>query len=240
MNRDDEPTELKPTWVDHSAALARGAANLVPFVGPFFAEIFGTIIPNQRMDRIAKFVAEIDRRLERTENKISDTLLRDEAFTDLLEEGFRQAAHSLSDERRGYIASVILSGLDSAEIEYAESRHLLRILDEINDVEAIWLWSYARRIRSGDETFREIHKQVLTRVVAYLGSSEEIRYKQALQDSYREHLAQLGLLERRFRTDMETRTPQFDSFTGAMKVSGYELTSLGRLLLREIGLETDK
>ena len=92
----------------------------------------------------------------------------------------------------------------------------------------------------GDELFREKHKEVLTPVAAYFGSTQGVHYKKALQDSYAEHLAQLGLLERRFRTDMETRTPQFDSFTGAMEVSGYELTSLGRLLLREIGLETDK
>ena len=192
------------------------------------------------MDRIAKFVAELDRRLEHAKNKMSDVLLRDEAFTDLLEEAFRQAAHSLSDERRSYIASVILSGLGPKEIEFAELRHLLRILDEISDVEVIWLRFYRSPTMRGDEYFRETHKEVLAPVQVHMGSSREGLSKKALQDNYKEHLAQLGLLERQLRTDMETRTPKFDNFTGAMEVSGYTLTSLGRLLLREIGLDTDE
>jgi hypothetical protein len=35
---------------------------------------------------------------------------------------------------------------------------------------------------------------------------------------------------------MKTKQPEFDQFTGAQKIRSYRLTSLGRLLLREIGL----
>ena len=43
-----------------------------------------------------------------------------------------------------------------------------------------------------------------------------------------------------YRTNMQTQTPEFDSFTGAMEVQGYYLSSLGTMLLREIGLGEDE
>ena len=236
MSEQNEPKELKPNRVDYSVAGIRGGVNLIPIVGPFFAEVFGATIPKQRIDRIAKFAAELDRRLVAIERGLLEEHAQNEEFTDLLEEGFRQASRSLSEERRAYIASLIMSGLASADIEHAESKHLLRILGEINDIEVVWLRFHRHQTFGGDEEFRERHKEILESVIPHMGVTQEIRDKYALQNSYKEHLAQLGLLERRYRTDMKTRSPEFDRFTGAMEISGYQLTGLGRLLLREIGL----
>ena len=159
----NDPTSriLKPRIDDYSAALAKGATNLVPIVGPFLAEILGIHIPNQRIDRIAKFAADLDQRLECIEKDLLESQLENEEVTDLIEEGVRQASHSLSDERRGYIASIIANGLSEDKISYAESRHLMRILDEINDVEVIWLRFYweLRNVHNTLNTFRETHKE---------------------------------------------------------------------------------
>ena len=244
MNSSDDPTrELKPNWVDYSVAGTRSGLSLVPIIGPFFAEIFGTIIPNQRLDRVVKFIAELNRKVDLKEKRLSDAPVNDEEFTDLVEEAFRQAARSLSDERRSYIATLVANGMNSENIEFAESKHLLRILNEINDVEVIWLCSYRSHSFGGDKEFREMHKAVLTPVEALFSSPPETYYKLALQESYQEHLAQLGLLNRQFKTDTDpdsrTVMPEFDSFSGAMEVSDYELSSLGSLLLREIGLGKD-
>lgn len=57
-----------------------------------------------------------------------------------------------------------------------------------------------------------------------------------MQDSYKEHLTGLGLLRQRYETDMKTKEPVFDNYTGAQKVRGYDITPLGKLLLRHIGL----
>jgi len=157
-----------------------------------------------------------------------------------MEEGLRQAARSLSDERREYIASLITNSLTSEDIEYQESKHLLRILAEINDVEVIWLRHYLVRTIGGDEDFREKHKAVLKPVFVHTNAPQDVRDKAGLQVSYKEHLTQVGLLERQYRTDMRTKQPEFDSFSGGMKVRGYQLTALGRLLLREIGLADER
>ena len=114
---EDASRELKPTWVDYSVATTRGAVNLVPIVGPFFAEIFGSVIPNQRIDRIAKFASQLEARLRGLESGLENLRLKDEGFAELIEEGFRQGAHALSDERRQYIASLIVNGLDSTELK---------------------------------------------------------------------------------------------------------------------------
>ena len=240
MTSEKDSRELRQNWVDLTAAAGRGAASLVPLIGPFFAEVIGVTIPKQRLDRVVQFVTELERRLESAERKVLEQQLSSDEFTDLLEEGFRQATHSLSDERRSYIASLIINGMNSEQIDIAESKHMLRILGEINDIEVVWLRVHTVATIMSDDTFREKHKEILSDVFAHLGSTQREIDKEALQKSYKEHLAQLGLLTPRYRTNMQTQTPEFDSFTGAMEVQSYALSSLGTMLLREIGLGEDE
>ena len=238
MSSNSEHEDLKSRLADYSVAATRGAANLIPIVGPVLAEVLGVVIPQQRIDRIAKFAAELERRLSSVEKNMLESQLNNGEFTDLIEEGFRQAARSLSDERRQYIASIITNSLSSENISYAESRHLLRILDEVNDIEIIWLCFYREPTMGGDEEFRETHKNVLEPVYATLGSSQETLDKSTLQESYKEHLFQRRLLERQYKINLKTKGPDFDRRTGIQKVRGYKITSLGRLFLREIGLRS--
>ena len=182
------------------------------------------------------FAEELDRRLRAHEaaDGITDRL-RNEHFADLLEEGIRQAARSLSDDRRQYLAALIVNGLSTQNIEYSESRHLLRTLNEVSDIEIVWLRFYREPTLGGDGEFRERHENVLTLASAALGSSRNELDKAALQDSYKEHLCRLGLLKHRYRVDMRSKEPKFDA-NGVQEVAGYAITPLGRLLLRQIGL----
>jgi hypothetical protein len=165
--------------------------------------------------------------------------IHNEEFADLLEEGTRQATHSLTDERRKYIGNIIANSLSFQVVNYIESRHLLRILNEINDIEVIWLRSFCidTIILKNDPDFRKRHQDILQEVFANWSSPREIFDKQALQKSYKEHLTQLGLLKHSYKVDLRTKIPEFDSFTGAQEVNGYEITSLGALLLRQISFD---
>ena len=142
MTNESSPNDLNSGSVDYSVALARGAAGLIPIVGPLLAEVIGVTIPNQRIDRVAKFSEELEGRLSEVEKCLLESKLKDDDFTDLIEEGVRQAARSLSDDRRQYIANIIAHGLTSDDIDSSESKHLLRILSEINDIEVVWLRAY--------------------------------------------------------------------------------------------------
>lgn len=223
-------SELASRSTDYVATAAKLALSEVPFVGSLLAELAGNIIPNQRIDRIVKFAKALEKRLNHLEKEFVRSAIGDENFNDLLEEGFRQAAQSLSDERRDYIASLLVNSLSSEDIQYAESKHLLRILGELNDVEVLWLRFHLIPTINGDLEFREKHTDIFKSVDGYLGGPTELVDKAALQRSYKEHLAQLNLLDRQY----EMKTSNFGT---TLKCKRYNLTRLGNLLLKEIDLD---
>ena len=52
--------QLDNNKADLAAITARASLGAIPVAGSFLAEIAGTLIPNQRIDRIAKFVNELN------------------------------------------------------------------------------------------------------------------------------------------------------------------------------------
>lgn len=224
---------LKNTSADYVASAAKSALGIVPFVGSLLVEIAGNVIPNQRIDRIVKYAEALQIRLSALEESVVKANLSNENFTDLVEESLRQAARALSDERRSYISSLVVNSISSDDIEYYESKHLLRILGELNDIEVIWLRFYLNQIMSGDKEFREKHSLILNPVAAHMGSAQPEIDKSTLQNSYKEHLASLGLLEKEIDMDTSSRGVK-------LKTKGFKITSLGRLLLRELGFSDER
>ena len=239
MNDNSQSKELvtvESTTRDYVASAAKAVLGAVPFVGSLLAEVAGTIIPNQRVERIAQFAAALGQKLADVQHDIVRAHLTDENFTDLLEEGIRQAARSVTDDRRSYIASVIAHGITEDSVEFIESKHLLRILGEINDIEVLWLRFHLVPTIGGDQEFRQKHTDIFDVPPAFIGGPQDVCDKNAMKESYLHHLAQLGLLTPYYHTDFHTRQPEIDTFSGAPKLWGYNLTGLGELLLRHIGL----
>jgi hypothetical protein len=221
--------------VDYVASAVRAVAGAAPFVGSLLVEISGHVIPNQRVERIARFAALLESRLSSVEQSIVRAQVENANFTDLMEDALRQAARAVSEERKEYIASLVARGLTHEDVEFQESKHLLRVLGELSDVEVIWLRSYAVRTLGGDQEFRHKHADVLRAEPSVIGAGQQVLDKAALQSSYTSHFLQLGVLEPEYQLDSRTKQPEYDSFTGRQKVKGYVLTSFGRLLLRHIG-----
>lgn len=224
---------IKTTAVDYVAAGARSLAGVVPFAGTFLGEVMTSIIPNQRTERIAQFASLLQARIEHLEEQSLRTELKDEEFTDLVEEALRQAARSTTQERREYLAAAIANSLTREAIQHSETKHLLRIMGELSDIEIIWLRFFQNPVIEGDHEFRQKHANVLKRVTVYIGSPEDDVDRAALQESYKKHLVDLGLV-----TPVISRqpggNPEFDQFTGNFKVSYSHTSSLGNLLLRTI------
>jgi hypothetical protein len=235
MSNTSNKVSLQSNSSDYVTSGAKAVSGMVPFVGSILAELAGTIIPNQRIDRIVKFAQQLERRLSNLEQEFIRAQLVNEHFNDLLEEGLRQSARSLTDERRAYLASIISTSLSDKNIDYIESKHLMRILDKINDIEIIWLGYYVDKSINTD--FKKKHQNIFQLIPLSAGSPQEDRDKVALQNSYKEHLAQLGLLEPRYKIDPKTKSPKYNSSTGIPEISGYDITTLGRLLIRQIDLE---
>jgi hypothetical protein len=235
----EKPKDLAPNSVDYVVFTAKASLGLVPFAGSLLAELAGTLIPNQRIDRLTKFATALEEKLTKVEQDFIRSQLSNENFTDLVEEGLRQAARSLTDTRREYIASLIANSLSSQDIEYIESKHLLQLLGEINDIEVIWLRFYLNPTNSRDREYREKHKDVLRPVDAHMGSEQRELDKATLQESYRDHLVRLDLLAPRYRIDRKTGLPEFDAHSGRMKIQSYELTPLGTLLMQHLDLAVE-
>jgi hypothetical protein len=226
---------VKAQAVDYLASGARAALSAIPFAGSLLAEVAGSIIPSQRVDRIADFAAKLEERIVDLEEVQVRNELHDEEFTDLLEESLTQASRAVSDDRRKYLASLVATSLTTEAVQHSEAKHLMRILGELNDVEILWLRYYLVPTIGGDEEFRELHKDVFEPVTAAISSSLEELDDHALQQSYRDHLVRLGFV-REFLQKGKDGLPEFDRMTGQPKVSRWQASQLGTLLLRSIGM----
>ncbi|MGD0006906.1 MAG: hypothetical protein ABSE06_22030 [Anaerolineaceae bacterium] len=228
MSDENKNNQLNSQIIDYVTSLAKSTLGLVPFAGPLLIELAGYVIPNQRIDRIVKFAEELERKLYSLDQNFVRSQLTNENFTGLLEEGLRQAARSLSDERREYLAALITHSISSQDIEYIECKHLLRILGEVNDIEIIWLRYYYAPSRDDIAEFQTRHWNVLEPIAASHSDPPIVLDKESLQNSYKQHLAQLGLLKPIYSVDKNVLVPDIN------KITGYTITPLGKLLLRYI------
>ncbi len=229
------PEEIRDNATDYTVAGLKAALGMVPVAGSLLAEIAGSIIPRQRVERIADFAAKLEARIGHLEQAQISKAVTDEEFTDLSEEALRQASRATTDERRGYLANLLANSLTDEAVSFAEAKHLMRLLGELNDVEVIWLRFFAMPSLQGDKEFRKLHASVLESRRAPLGSSPEQVKARALQDSYRDHLLRLGLTKETIHRGPDGK-PDFDRTTGGFRVAYVHTSSLGSLLLRQIGL----
>ncbi len=123
-------SELKENELDRGVALTKGIAGAIPFAGPIISEIISTIIPNQRIDRIAKFLEFLDQKISRIEQ---ETLKKDKYFVDLFEDCLIQATRALSEKRNRYIAIFLSKSKNLDEATYSAKKKLLHILEELTD-----------------------------------------------------------------------------------------------------------
>lgn len=229
------PTAVRTTATDYVTAGVKSILGAVPFAGSLLAEVAGSVIPEQRIERIARFAAALQDRIAHLEQQAVRSELKDEEFTELLEEALRQAARSTSEERREYLASAIANSLTRDAIKYSETKHLLRIMGELSDIEIIWLRYYQNPAIDGDHEFRSKHAAVLERKIACISCSQDELDQYALQQNYLKHLIDLGLVAPVIAKGRDGQ-PEFDTFSGNFKISFYHTSPLGDLLLRTIGL----
>ncbi|MDF0706982.1 hypothetical protein [Flagellimonas okinawensis] len=232
--------ELNSNKSDLIASIAKSAVGAVPFAGSLLSELVSSVIPNQRIDRLTKYVKILEQKLSQIPAQDIEELKSKEEFIDLVEESFVQASRSISDERRGYIASILANGITNDSIDLEDSKFLLKLLQELNDVEIIWLRFFQVPTIGGDEEFRKKHENVLSAIRAYVGSDKETLQKVAVQSNYKKHLERLGLIKNHIRLDNETNMPKFDKISGQPEISYSDTTQLGTMLLEQIGMKEEK
>lgn len=226
---------LKYQKSDFLAQLAKSGLGAIPLAGSLLSEVASSLIPNQRIDRIVKFAEKLEEKLTKLDESYIRTQLTNENFVDVLEEGIIQAAKSLSEERREYISAIIANGLSNKEVKFNETRHFLKLLGEINDVEVILLRFYLVPTIGGDKKFRKKHETIIMGKPVTIGSPQIEKDKETIKLTYKEHLASINLLQREYESDIDTGERVIDNFTHAPKIKGYSITPMGKLLLKQMG-----
>jgi hypothetical protein len=231
--------ELQSSHVDHVVSAIKGVIGAAPVAGPIIAELVGTTIPNQRLERVARFVHELDQRISALETKPSPEQLHEPGFTEVAEEAMLQSMRTPDPDRISQLATLTARALSPDEIRAEERLHLLRLLGELSPIELIWLQSFHEIRTMGQNDFYDQHEEVLRPISRTMGQPEHVFDKGALQDSFKGHLERLGLVKPSLEIDRTTGIPVFDKQTGKPKIRGYDVTQLGFLLLKEIGIEIE-
>lgn len=221
MTKENQPFSLGATGRDRAVALARGLAGMVPVAGSLLAELITEVVPGQRQERIEHWLRHLAERLSSMEDASLRKRLREPEGVALFEDGAYQAARAITEERRRQIAELVVSGITNDRRDQLESRRLLRLLGELDDAEVIVLAGYLSKNRQGD--YWQQHANVMGGAPPHLGSSRDEVDVAEVREAGRRHLVRLGLLE--------------EGMIGGPTVA--QLSLLGRLLLRRIGLAGD-
>lgn len=225
--------DLDTSTKDRLVAATRGALAAVPFAGGLLGELVTDIIPGQRHDRIVAYIRQLDDRVTDLEADAAKAALKHPEKIDLIERGGFQAARATSAERISRIVEVVARGIESDEAEIIRRKRLLDLLGEIDDDEVAILTAYGRSYGGGD---RNAFEEINTPAPPTMGAGRTVIEQNHLYDLGKEHLLRLGLLQRNFGNVKKGQTPEFDPKAGTFK-SRIEISYLGRMLLREMGIE---
>ena len=66
-----DETKLSLNKIDVAVFLAKGTFGALTYIGPIISEIIGTIIPNQRLDRISDFLSRLDEKVKNLNNLVT-------------------------------------------------------------------------------------------------------------------------------------------------------------------------
>lgn len=223
---------------DIIVAALKGSAGAIPYAGGIAAELIGNLIPNQRMDRLVIYTRGINERLEALEEHAKQKLLDAEAI-DIFEDGAHQAVRALSPKRQEYIANLVAFGMTGEQAERIQSKRLLNLLKEIDDAQIVILASYLAKNIVGGE-FRELHHEILSPPKTHIGSSQEDLDKSTVYKLARSQLIAHGLIKESYSILKKDEIPDIDYKTGRLKSRGNEITPLGRLLLRRVGISVEE
>ena len=186
--RGELPPDLETNEIDHFVSAVHATLGAVPGIGPLMAAIVTSVIPRQRLDRVAEMVRILDEQLgDLQEDFVRERMLK-AGSADLVQAALHQAGTS-AEERLPYIAALLKNGITSDELSYEQEKTLLALLGQLNDSELIILgWHGTDMVGAEAEEYRERHEDVLQDPIEETGRSDEQMRQDALKLHYRTDL----------------------------------------------------
>ena len=226
----DDEDPLGTHALDDLAAGFRGALSLFPF-GGVIAELITRGIPNQRIDRVAAYIAGLEERLTALELSQREEALSDPEKIDLIEEGAFQSARATTRDRIERIAELVANGLAAESAEVLRRKRLALLLRQIDDEELAILNAYGQAYGGNKAA---AWAKVVQPPPAHLQAPRSQVDDRKLYEAGPANLLRLGLLMKRYRRVPKGAQPVFDPAKGDFEHT-LEVSYLGRLLLRAIG-----
>lgn len=205
----------------------------IPYIGSAMSAMVTSIIPNQRIERLVKFVITLDERMTKNEQQLLKSRVMDESFVDFVDDVLESAIKSAGDERREQLIKILREGLDSNHEKLIDLRRITRTLRDINDVEFVILKSESFLDSNESSKFYKKHSEVLDSQYIYNTANEEDLDKYYIFQGYISNLISLGLLDREFQVSAKTTITSSDS-KFKIKKSQYGITDFGRLIVKYI------
>lgn len=203
------PEELRTSGVDRGVSGAKALLGLVP-LGGFLGELLGTVVPEQRADRFARYLAKLEASLTLLERRVTATDARNlgpEQIA-LFESGGAAAVNAYADSQLDRIARLVAEGLTADEIEAGRARRELHLIAELTDDDIVELCSRAEPYKD-DQAWLDCQEAVLW---SYAYSkrlrdkgmpTEELRTRSLAVDLRISRLIAFGLLENEPSLDVE-------------------------------------
>jgi hypothetical protein len=261
---DELPERLKTNAVDRTVAVVSAGSGLLDLMGPgvgtFFGVLVNNVIPGQRQERIAEYIAALGRHcrnlqamvlyhgerldaLERSMTQLAVGLTVDQIA--LFEDGAFASVRAVAKSRIDGIAETVARGIDDV-VETGRSRILLSVFSQLSDDEVITLRSYSKTY-GGDKDWVLKNLEIVRPVQLFNGSraslGRDVIYEYIAMDEYRvAHLVSFGLLQvetksvvknlKQLVTQSGTRIPE--EIEVSVKRETPHLTELGNMLLTHI------
>lgn len=191
--------DMQTNATDYVSGFLKGVFGMIPIVGPAVQELLGIIIPNQRMDRVARFVEALGKELAELKEDV-DSLnkkLADEKYSSLFYKACVGSADAYSNERIEYIKNIFIYGLYQTDLQTYKSEGLLNLLNRVTDIEIVYLRFYYLLKwdlkRFGE--YREIAGIFTLQPVIHTGMTREAIDDEVAKIIYLNNLLSYGLLE---------------------------------------------
>ncbi len=202
-------------------------------VGGPLAEVVTATIPRLRQERIVAYLRQLEERLTTLEHERVNSTLSDPEAIDLVESGGYLAARAVTSERLSRITELVFRGLATHHADTIRRKRLLVLFGEIDDDEFLLLNAYGQSYGgSGSGAWDAVDRPEPT----VLGSARKQLESAELYDAGIQHLLRLGLLRRNNDLLKRGEYPPFDPKSDGFK-SRVEISYLGRMLLRETGID---
>jgi hypothetical protein len=215
---------------DRTAAVIRSVISNIPVVGQALAEIITELVPNQRIERVEKYLLYLGEEITSLKVENIDAAMKRPENVDLIEDGAYQAVRALTDERKRYLARAVALGICTEEKDKLNEKRILALIGDLDDGDLLLLDAFASR-NKGREKFEKLRPEQPTINSRRPGAAE----RWGLYQASIARLERLSLLKKRLQLDNKTNFPEFDRRTGEPK-GNHEVTALGSLVLNRIGL----